>query len=71
VVPSVAADLDLNRVDLSNPDVFAAGQRHELFARMRAEAPVRWNPGASLARLQLRVLFSVSLPVRYTSAGCD
>jgi methyl-branched lipid omega-hydroxylase len=39
-------DLDLNTVDLTNLDLFAEGPPHELFARMRAEAPVRWNPTA-------------------------
>lgn len=37
------ATLDLASVDLSDPRVFADGPPHELFARMRAETPVRWN----------------------------
>jgi cytochrome P450 len=40
---------DLAQVDLLDPKWFADGPPHELFARMRAEAPVRWNalPGGS------------------------
>src|SRR3954451_7150714 len=40
---SAVADLDLASVDLMDPAWFADGAPHELFARMRAEAPVRWN----------------------------
>lgn len=36
--------IDLAEVDLTDPRWFADGPPHELFARMRAEAPVRWNP---------------------------
>jgi len=36
--------LDLATVDLMDPAWFTDGPPHELFARMRAEAPVRWNP---------------------------
>jgi len=39
-----AADADLATVDLMDPAWFEDGPPHELFARMRAEAPVRWNP---------------------------
>jgi methyl-branched lipid omega-hydroxylase len=35
--------LDLEQVDLLDPEWFSDGPPHELFARMRAEAPVRWN----------------------------
>ncbi len=42
-VAGIATDLDWRRVDLVDPDVFAQGPPHELFARMRAEAPVHWN----------------------------
>ncbi len=38
------ADTDLATVDLTDVELFADGPPHELFARMRAEAPVRWNP---------------------------
>jgi cholest-4-en-3-one 26-monooxygenase len=45
---TTAAELDLAQVDLMDPAWFADGPPHELFARMRAEAPVRWNrTGAS------------------------
>lgn len=36
--------LDLAEVDLTDPIWFEQGPPHELFARMRREAPVRWNP---------------------------
>jgi cholest-4-en-3-one 26-monooxygenase len=35
--------VDLTQVDLMNPGWFVDGPPHELFARMRVEAPVRWN----------------------------
>ncbi len=35
--------VDLAQVDLSDPAWFAQGPPHELFARMRAEAPVHYN----------------------------
>jgi cytochrome P450 len=38
--------VDLASVDLTDLELFADGPPHELFARMRAEAPVRWNPSA-------------------------
>jgi cholest-4-en-3-one 26-monooxygenase len=38
-----AAEVDLAEVDLLDPDWFSEGPPHELFARMRREAPVRWN----------------------------
>lgn len=41
---NVPAHLDLAEVDLTDPAWFEDGVPHELFARMRAEAPVRWNP---------------------------
>jgi cholest-4-en-3-one 26-monooxygenase len=40
---TIAAELDLAQVDLMDAAWFADGPPHELFARMRAEAPVRWN----------------------------
>jgi cytochrome P450 len=36
--------IDLADVDLMDPTLYVDGPPHELFARMRAEAPVRWNP---------------------------
>jgi cytochrome P450 len=38
------ADVDLATVDLMDIGWFQEGPPHELFARMRSEAPVRWNP---------------------------
>jgi cytochrome P450 len=35
---------DLASVDLTDVELFTDGPPHELFARMRSEAPVRWNP---------------------------
>jgi cytochrome P450 len=40
---TTAADVDLEQVDLMDADLFDDGPPHELFTRMRAEAPVRWN----------------------------
>ena len=37
---------DIAAVDLTDLDLWADGPPHELFARMREEAPVRWNPSA-------------------------
>ena len=37
---------DLSTVDLTDLELWADGPPHTLFARMRAEAPVRWNPSA-------------------------
>jgi methyl-branched lipid omega-hydroxylase len=37
------AEVHLAEVDLMDPEWFRDGPPHELFARMRAEAPVRWN----------------------------
>lgn len=43
---STTLSVDLASVDLTDLDLWAEGPPHELFARMRAEAPVRWNPSA-------------------------
>lgn len=40
-----AADVDLEQVELMDSRWFADGPPHALLARMRAEAPVRWDPG--------------------------
>ena len=45
--PMVTAAVDLEQVDLMNPGWFVDGPPHDLFARMRAEAPVRWNRTAN------------------------
>jgi len=37
---------DLDRVDLTDLELWADGPPYELFARMRAQAPVRWNRSA-------------------------
>jgi linalool 8-monooxygenase len=42
-VSTAATDIDLDSVDLMDPELFADGPPHELFARMRAEAPVHWS----------------------------
>jgi len=36
-------DVDLDEIDILDAKWFTEGPPHELFARMRAEAPVRWN----------------------------
>jgi cytochrome P450 len=46
VEPLNPATADLAAVDLTDLDLWADGVPHELFTRMRAEAPVRWNPSA-------------------------
>ncbi|MCW3039153.1 MAG: cytochrome [Solirubrobacterales bacterium] len=42
---TIAADaVELAEIDIIDVKWFEDGTPHELFARMRAEAPVRWNP---------------------------
>ena len=41
--------VDLAEVDLFDLRRHHDGPPHELFARMRAEAPVRWNPLVTFA----------------------
>lgn len=41
---AVTADLQLENLDLSDPDVFHAGPPHEIFARLRDEQPFHWCP---------------------------
>jgi linalool 8-monooxygenase len=36
--------MELDAIDLKNPDLYLAGVPHEIFARLRAEDPVHWNP---------------------------
>jgi cholest-4-en-3-one 26-monooxygenase len=43
MTPTTANEVDLAHVNLMDPEWFRDGPPHELFARMRAEAPVRWN----------------------------
>ncbi|HZZ51147.1 MAG TPA: cytochrome P450 [Pseudonocardia sp.] len=40
----VAPSTDLSSVDLTDLEHWTAGPPHALFARMRADTPVRWNP---------------------------
>src|SRR5262249_36614496 len=37
------AEVSLDSVDLMDPEWFVDGPPHDLFTRMRAEAPIRWN----------------------------
>ncbi len=41
---SIAAESELARIDLSNLDLWEAGPPHEIFCRLRREAPVHWSP---------------------------
>jgi linalool 8-monooxygenase len=36
--------MKLDEIGLKNPDLYLDGPPHELFARLRAEDPVHWNP---------------------------
>lgn len=49
-MPAHAATPDLNSVDLSDLNLWADGPPHELFARMRSEAPVHRNASTSGAQ---------------------
>ncbi|MCK9248051.1 MAG: cytochrome P450 [Solirubrobacteraceae bacterium] len=40
---ATTTDVDLAEIDIMDMKWFADGAPHDLFARMRAEAPVRWN----------------------------
>ena len=40
----VIADQELNQVDLGDLDLWTDGPPHELFTRLRREAPVHWSP---------------------------
>jgi len=40
----VSPETDLRMIDLFDPALFCDGPPHELFARLRREAPVHWNP---------------------------
>ena len=41
---TVTAEQDLDRIDLGDLDLWGDGPPHELFARLRCEAPVHWSP---------------------------
>lgn len=43
-----ATSVNLANVDLTDLDLFTRGVPHELFARMRREAPVHWNNSAKI-----------------------
>jgi len=47
---SVAAQPELDRIDVGDPDHWADGPPHELFTRLRREAPVHWSPLADHPR---------------------
>ena len=38
--------MNLDDVDLKNPDLYVNGVPHEVFTRLRREDPVHWNPEA-------------------------
>src|SRR5262245_44389441 len=41
---SVTADQQLDRIDLGDLELWADGPPHELFTRLRSEAPLHWSP---------------------------
>jgi cholest-4-en-3-one 26-monooxygenase len=41
---SAVAELELRRVDLGDLDLWTDGPPHEIFSRLRREAPVHWSP---------------------------
>jgi cytochrome P450 len=41
---SVIADQQLDRIDLSELELWTDGPPHELFTRLRREAPLHWSP---------------------------
>jgi linalool 8-monooxygenase len=43
-VPERSVLMKTTFVDLKNPDLYCDGIPHEVFARLRSEAPVAWNP---------------------------
>ena len=44
MAPVVTAQLDLDRIDLGDPELWEDGPPHELFTRLRNEAPAHWSP---------------------------
>jgi linalool 8-monooxygenase len=36
--------MNLDQVDLKNPDLYVSSVPHEIFTRLRREDPVHWNP---------------------------
>ena len=47
---SVVADLDLDRIDLGDLDLWEDGPPHDVFSRLRREAPAHWSPLAEYPR---------------------
>ena len=41
---SVIAEQPLDQIDIGNLDLWSDGPPHEIFARLRREAPVHWSP---------------------------
>jgi cytochrome P450 len=41
---TLTAETDLDRIDLGNLELWEHGPPHDLFTRMRREAPVHWSP---------------------------
>src|SRR4051794_7685910 len=41
---NVIAELSLDQIDVGNLDLWENGPPHDLFARLRREAPVHWSP---------------------------
>src|SRR4029079_15817703 len=41
---SAVAELELSQVDLGDLELWTAGPPHEIFSRLRREAPVHWSP---------------------------
>ena len=41
---SLTVEADLDQLDLGDLDLWAGGPPHDLFARLRREAPVHWSP---------------------------
>jgi cytochrome P450 len=41
---SVTVESDLDQIDLGNLELWEAGPPHDLFTRLRREAPVHWSP---------------------------
>ena len=41
---SATAQPDLTRIDLGEPSLWEDGPPHELFTRLRREAPAHWSP---------------------------
>jgi hypothetical protein len=49
-------------VDLKDPDLYTSGTPHEVFARLRRECPVYWNPEADGAGFWAAILILICQP---------